>query len=86
MFQLSIVTPSGKAFEDQVDSVAVPGLEGGLEVYSNHIPILSALKSGTVSIRKGGKEVKSLTIDSGLLEVNASHNALILADQITGGL
>jgi F-type H+-transporting ATPase subunit epsilon len=86
MFQLSVVTPSGKAFEDQVDSVALPGLLGGLEVYSGHMPIVTALKGGNVVIRKGGQAFKTLTIDSGVVEVDASHNVLVLADQITGGL
>ena len=84
MFQLSVVTPSGKAFEDKIDSLAAPGLTGGFEVYSNHMPMLSALKNGVVRIRKEGKE-QSLTIDSGVLEVDASHQVLLLADQITGG-
>ncbi|MBI3602747.1 MAG: ATP synthase F1 subunit epsilon [Candidatus Omnitrophica bacterium] len=84
MFQLSIVTPSGKAFEDAVNSLAAPGLMGGFEVYSGHMPILCALKAGVVRIRKEGKE-QSLTIDSGVLEVNASHNVLLLADQIMEG-
>ena len=82
MFQLSIVTPSGKVFEDSVESVALPGLEGGLEVYSKHMPILYALKAGAVRIRKEGKEIKSLKIDSGVIEVNAKHDVLLLADQI----
>ena len=83
MFQLSILTPSGKVFEDNVESVAAPGLEGGFEVYSGHMPFLSALKAGAVRVRKEGKE-QSFTIDSGVLEVNATHNVLVLADQALG--
>ncbi|MBF0489052.1 MAG: ATP synthase F1 subunit epsilon [Candidatus Omnitrophica bacterium] len=83
MFQLSIVTPSGKVFEETVESLAAPGLMGGLEVYSNHEPMLCALKGGLVRIRKDGKNIKVLTIDSGVLEVDATHNVLLLADQIT---
>ena len=81
MFKLSVVTPSGKAYEDSVDSVAAPGLLGGLEVYSGHMALVCALKNGKLRIRKAGKE-QSLTIDSGLLEVNAAHDVLVLADQI----
>lgn len=82
MFKLSIVTPSGKFFEDTVESVAAPGLLGNFEVYSNHAPMLVALKGGVVRLRKDGKDVKSLTIDSGVLEVDASHQVLLLADQV----
>lgn len=84
MFQLSIVTPSGKVFEDMVESIAAPGLMGGFEVYSNHMPFISGLKGGVVHIKKEGKEFKTLTIDSGVLEVNVNHQVLLLADQIVG--
>ncbi len=84
MFQLSVVTPSGKAFEEMVESVVAPGLMGGFEVYSHHMPMLCALKIGKVRIKKEGKDIKSFKIDSGILEVNARHDVLLLADQITG--
>ncbi len=82
MFQLSVVTPSGKVFEDTIESVVAPGLEGGFEVYSRHAPIVFALKEGLVRVKKEGKDIKSFTIDSGVLEVNANHDVLVLADQI----
>jgi F-type H+-transporting ATPase subunit epsilon len=82
MFQLSVVIPSGKVFEDTIESIAVPGLMGGLEVYTNHMPMLSALKNGLVSIKKDGKSIKTFMIDSGVIEVNAKHDVLLLADQI----
>ncbi len=83
MFHLSIITPSGKTFEDTVESVAAPGLMGGFEVYSKHMPMLCALKTGAVRIRKADKE-QTVKIDSGILEVNAAHNVLLLTDQIIG--
>jgi F-type H+-transporting ATPase subunit epsilon len=82
MFQLSIVTPTGKVFEESVESVVLPGLEGGLEVYSHHMPILYALKEGFVRVKKEGHDIKSFKIDSGVVEVNAKHDVLVLADQI----
>ena len=82
MFKLSVVIPSGKVFEEEIESVAAPGLEGGFEVYSKHMPILYALKEGIIKIRRDGKEFRSLKIDSGVLEVNAKHDVLLLADQI----
>lgn len=83
MFKLSIVTPSGRIFEDTVESVSAPGLMGGFEVYSNHAPMLIALKGGKVRLRKDGKDIKTLTIDSGVLEVDAAHQVLLLADQVS---
>ena len=81
-FKLSIVSPSGKVFEDTVDSIAVPGSEGAFEVYSKHTPIISALKSGRVRVRQAGKE-SAFEITSGILQVDLEHNVSLLADQAT---
>jgi F-type H+-transporting ATPase subunit epsilon len=79
-FQLSLVAPSGKIFEDTVDSLSVPGVEGGFEVYSQHTPLISALKSGQARVRKDG-QVTAYDITSGVLEVTPQHDVLLLADQ-----
>ncbi len=78
-FQLSLITPEGKIFEDTVDSVAAPGLLGGFEVYSGHAALLAALKEGKFKIRRGGSE-QVFTTGSGVLEVTPDHNVLALVD------
>lgn len=81
-FQLSIVTPSGKVYEDSVDSVAAPGLLGGFEVYSGHSSLVAALKDGKLKVRKAGQEQVFATA-SGILEVMPDHNVLVLVDSAT---
>ena len=79
-FKLSIVAPSGKIFDDSVDSIAVIGAEGAFEVYSKHMPLISALKSGRARVRQGAQET-AFEITSGILEIDIEHNATLLADQ-----
>lgn len=79
-FNLSIVAPTGKIFEDTVNSIAVPGTEGGFEVYSRHMSLISALKAGRIRVRQEGRET-AYEITSGILEVDLEHNVTILADQ-----
>ncbi|MDE1921200.1 MAG: ATP synthase F1 subunit epsilon [Candidatus Omnitrophica bacterium] len=81
-FKLSIVAPSGKIFENTVDSVALPGAEGAFEVYSMHTPLISTLKAGRARVRRGDKET-AYEITSGILEVDLEHNVTLLADQAT---
>jgi F-type H+-transporting ATPase subunit epsilon len=81
-YKLTIVAPSGKIFEDTVDSMAVPGTEGGFEVYSRHMPLISSLKGGAVRVRQSGK-ITAYEITSGILEVDLEHNVTLLADQAT---
>ena len=81
-FKLSIVAPTGKVFEDTVDSIAVPGTEGGFEVYSRHMSLISSLKAGRIRVRQQGRET-AYEITSGIIEVDLEHNVTLLADQAT---
>jgi F-type H+-transporting ATPase subunit epsilon len=81
-FKLSIVAPSGKVFEDTVDSIALNGTEGGFEVYSRHTPLITSLKSGPTRVRSGDR-VTVFEVTSGILEVDLEHNVILLADQAT---
>ncbi|MDE2028216.1 MAG: ATP synthase F1 subunit epsilon [Candidatus Omnitrophica bacterium] len=78
-FKLSIVAPSGKIFEDTVDSIAVTGSEGGFEVYSMHTPLIATLKAGKARVRRKDK-VTAFEIGGGVLEVDLEHNVTLLAD------
>jgi len=80
--KLTIVSPSGKIYEDTVDSLAVPGAEGAFEVYSKHTPLIASLKAGRVRVRRDNKET-AYEITSGILQVDLEHNVTLLADQVT---
>ena len=44
--QLEIVTPERLVYEDEVDSVNVPGIEGELGILPHHAPLVSILGFG----------------------------------------
>jgi F-type H+-transporting ATPase subunit epsilon len=66
--QLEIVTPERLVYEDEVDSVNVPGIEGELGILPHHAPLLSILGFGELRIRKGGAE-ESFAIVGGIVQV-----------------
>ena len=66
--QLEIVTPERLAFDDEVDAVTLPGIQGELGVLPNHAPLVSTLGVGELRIRKGG-EVETFAIAGGFLQV-----------------
>jgi len=47
---LEIVSPESILFSSEVDSVAVPGVNGEFQMLNNHAPIVSILKEGTIYI------------------------------------
>jgi F-type H+-transporting ATPase subunit epsilon len=65
---LEIVTPERLAYEDDVDMVLVPGIDGELGILPHHTPLVSLLGVGELKIRKGGGE-ESFAIAGGFLQV-----------------
>ena len=66
--QLEIVTPESLVYEDEVDSVNGPGVEGELGILPHHAPLVSTLGYGELRIRKGGAE-ESFAIVGGFVQV-----------------
>jgi len=66
--QLEIVTPERLVYEDEVESVNVPGVEGELGILPHHAPLVSTLGYGELRIRKGGAE-ESFAIVGGFVQV-----------------
>lgn len=53
---IDILTPEGKAFSGEGQSIQLPGADGRFEVLENHAPLISALAPGKVRIRQDGRE------------------------------
>ena len=78
--QVDIVTPEKKIFsENNVLSVNVPGIEGDLEILSNHIPIITFLKPGRINIEVEGSK-KSFFISDGVLEFNSNVLTILVSE------
>lgn len=65
---LEIVTPERLAYEDDVDMVLVPGIDGEMGILPHHTPLVSLLGLGELRIRKDGQE-ESFAIAGGFLQV-----------------
>ncbi len=66
--QLEIVTPERLAYEDTVDAVVCPGIEGELGILPHHAPLVTTLGVGELRIRKGSEE-EFFAIAGGFLQV-----------------
>ena len=69
--RLEIVTPEATAYSEDVEMVTLPGSEGELGVYPNHVPLLTTLNPGELRVLKGGKET-FLAIGEGFVEITGS--------------
>jgi F-type H+-transporting ATPase subunit epsilon len=66
--RLEVVSPDGRVFTDDVDSVVVPGIEGELGILPHHTPLVTALGTGELRIRREGT-VQFMLISGGFVEV-----------------
>lgn len=78
-FTLTMVTPKGKVFDDQVASVTAPGVCGSFAVLPHHAPLLAALDRGVVKVQSG-RQTQFYVIDGGVLEVHDNHATLLAED------
>ena len=66
--QLDVVTPQRAVVSEAVDELVLPGSEGYLGVRPGHVPLLTTLKIGEVTYRKGS-ETRHLAVTWGFVEV-----------------
>ena len=69
--RLEITTPEEKAYSEDVDFVVLPGSEGELGVYPNHVPLLTTLQPGELRVVKGGKET-AMAVGEGFVEITGT--------------
>ncbi|MCU0783966.1 MAG: ATP synthase F1 subunit epsilon [Verrucomicrobia bacterium] len=74
--KLEIVTPEAKVFSGDVEMVTLPGVEGEMGVYPNHVPLMTQLVAGEITARKDGQDY-FLAVGEGFVEVTGDHVSVI---------
>src|SRR5881275_2174710 len=74
--KLEIVTPEEKIYSEDVDMVTLPGSEGELGIYPQHVPVLTTLKPGELRILKNGQET-AMAIGEGFVEIKADAVSIL---------
>ena len=77
--KLSIVTPTGEIYSDDVKSVVLPGKDGEFGVIPNHSSLVSSLTVGVIEITKIDATIEAVAINWGHVKVNET-NVDILVD------
>jgi F-type H+-transporting ATPase subunit epsilon len=74
--KLEIVTPDAKVFSDDVDMVTLPGVEGEMGIYPQHVPLMTELSAGEIVVRKGGQDF-FLAVGEGFVEITGDHVSVL---------
>jgi F-type H+-transporting ATPase subunit epsilon len=70
--KLEIVTPEAKTYSDDVEMVTLPGVEGEMGIYPQHVPLLTQIAAGEIVVRKDGRE-HYLAVGDGFVEITGDH-------------
>ena len=76
--RLSIVTPNGEIFNDDVKTVTLPGKEGEFGVLPGHVSLVSSLTVGVIVIEKANS-TEAVAINWGHVKVD-ERSVDVLAD------
>ena len=80
--KFEIITPDATVYSEDVDMVTLPGVEGEMGVFPNHVPLMTQMVPGEIAVRKDGHEY-FLAVGEGLVEITGDHVA-VLTDMAIG--
>jgi F-type H+-transporting ATPase subunit epsilon len=74
--KLEIVTPENKTYSEDVEMVTLPGIDGEMGIYPQHVPLMTQIVAGEVTARKEGKEY-FLAVGEGFAEITGDHVSIL---------
>src|SRR5579862_1602952 len=74
--KLEIVTPDAKVYSEDVEMVTLPGSEGEMGIYPNHVPLMTQIVAGEIIVRKDGRDF-FLAVGEGFAEITGSRVAIM---------
>ena len=74
--KLEIVTPEAVVFTDDVQMVTLPGIDGQLGIYPQHVRLITQVVPGEIIVTKDGQD-RLLAVGEGLVEITPERVAIV---------
>jgi F-type H+-transporting ATPase subunit epsilon len=74
--KLEIVTPDTTVYSEDVEMVTLPGMEGQMGIYPQHVRLMTQLVPGELIVQKGGHD-SFLAVGEGLVEITNNRVAIV---------
>jgi len=81
--RVELVTPRGVIAHDETDALTAPGEQGELELLPGHVPMMTALKPGVLTI--GERRRVRYAVSSGYLKVDLANDVQVLVEEAVLG-
>lgn len=75
---VEIFTPEKKVYEGHADAILFPSEDGDLFVLPKHLPMIAALKEGTITLQLEKKKQKLFSVSPGILEIDNDKIKIII--------
>ncbi|MBD5781009.1 ATP synthase F1 subunit epsilon [Pelagicoccus sp. NFK12] len=80
--QLEIVTPHGKVYDEEIDSVVMPTTSGEVGIMPGHIPLLTEIQAGEIAVSKSGT-VDHLAVSKGFAQCIGDKVSILAENAIS---
>lgn len=75
MLKLKVITPDKIISDEVVDSISLPTTSGVITVLNKHIPLVSTIKAGEMTVRKGGAGI-GYSVYKGIVNVRPHYKGI----------
>lgn len=65
-------------FSGEAESVTLPGVEGEMTILSHHMPFITTLKEGTITVKVKDLKPEIFKVTSGFLEVGKTETVILV--------
>lgn len=76
--KLSILALDKTLYQDDAQSVSVPGIRGQMQALDHHVPLVTALSKGKIRVASE-KGVEEFDIEGGVLEVKPDEINILVS-------
>ncbi len=80
-FHLTIMTPEATVYDNNVESLTLPGVDGSFGIMANHEPLIAAARAGVGIVRRG-PETLYFALGESFVEARRNE-VVVLADSAT---
>lgn len=80
LLQIELVTPDRIVFSGTAREVTLQTIAGEITVLPRHIPLISGLATGVITLRTPGEPDQVFAVSTGVVEVRPQSKVIIMAD------
>ncbi len=71
-FNIEIISPEKSVIKSETNEVTLPAYEGQIGILKDHIPLITFLRPGLISIKQNN-DTKTFFVEDGIVEFSNNH-------------